>query len=721
MFNFRKIFSNSELPLIYQTEKTDCALSCIAMIANFYDISLQLEELKRIFPEYKKGTNLNDIYNILSSYSMNVRVLSVDIDELSKVKLPCIIHWDNDHFVVLKKIKNDKLIIHDPERGILNFGYRKFTEHFTGILIEAYPGIVTRQGKNAAVTIDNRGSYSSLKSIKFFANLLSNSRTILFSIIILLIIIEFVNIILPQITQLVIDQVIVNNDEKLLLIAIAGYFILSIIQLFVSSARDWLMIWISAHLGYQLPLAFLGKIMSLPVNFFNSRGIGDLISRFDSVDIIKNTATTQLLTTLLDIIMMLAAFIMLIIYDHSLAIVVISIVLLYGIIKLCSYKVYKYLNVGTLKSKARQQGAMIESIRNHQLLKLYPECNGIKSNFVESLVDVINNQAKIGYIQVVFSASNLLLSSLKNVFILYLGGLQVMSGNFSIGMLVAFISYSEQFCRRSMRIVDFMMQSYMTGVHIDRINEVLYSTSETEGIVQKSINNSSSGLSLELKKISFSYPSSATIFSDVSFRINPGETLLISGRSGCGKSTLIKIILGLFIPSNGHVLCNDIHITMENIQSFRKLIGTVLQGDTLLNGTLLYNITFDTDTSLEEVIPFTSGLGIHDVINNLPMGYYSQVSDINAFLSIGQIQRILLARALFRRPALLILDEATSNLDKESELLILDYISRINCTKIIISHKDEVFRIANKLLIIDNTAAHFYENPQEHKDTRLKT
>lgn len=285
-----------------------------------------------------------------------------------------------------------------------------------------------------------------------------------------------------------------------------------------------------------------------------------------------------------------------------------------------------------------------------------------------------------------------------------------MSGNFSIGMLIAFISYSEQFCRRSMKIIDFMMQGYMSGVHIDRINEVITANPETESPAQLFPSKYINGVSLELNNISFSYSATSVTLSSLSFKLEPGEALLISGKSGRGKSTLVKIILGLLPPTGGHIICNDVNILEHNIQSFRKITGTVLQGDALLSGSLLYNISFDNTVSLEDVIHITKGLGIHDVINSLPMGYYSQVTDINAFLSVGQIQRILLARAIYRKPALLILDEATSNLDHESETQVIDYISTIPCTKIIISHKGEALRIADKILYLDRTTSYCKSN-----------
>lgn len=715
MLNNNLFFRKKDLPLIFQTERTDCALSCIAMIANFHNIPLKLAELKNIYPQYKKGMNLNDVYDVLDNSGMDVRVLSVDNDELDKVKLPCILHWDGNHFVVLKKIINNKFIIHDPERGILKLGGVKFFEHFTGIVIESVPGLIITDSASVSSHSKQYNKHSFSNNFNFFISLLKQCQFPVLLILMMLCIIEFINICLPQVTQLIIDDVIVNNDMQLLIVAALGYFILSIIQLLVSSAKDSILIWITSHLGYQLPQAFYKKLMALPISFFNSRGLGDLISRFDSVDIIKNTTTTQLLTVVLDSIMMSASFIMLMIYDKSLTLIVLIMLSLYSAIKIFSYRVYKYFNVSTLKSKARHQGVIIESVKNHQLLKLYSECRGVKGNFSQTLIDVVNNQAKVGYIQIFFSGANLFLSSLKNIFILYFGGVQVMAGNFSIGMLVAFISYSEQFCRRSMRVIDFTMQSYMSGMHIERVNEVVKTPPETDTLSPLPSFNSTNGVSLELNNISFSYSTDSKILSGVSFTINPGETLLVSGKSGEGKSTLVKTILGLLPATEGKIICNDINITMHNIQPFRKLIGTVLQGDALLNGTLLYNISFDNTVPLDKIVPITSGLGIHDVINSLPMGYYSLVTDINSFLSVGQIQRILLSRAIFRKPALLILDEATSNLDRDSEKQVIDYIATIPCTKIIISHKSEALRIADKILFLDRSTSYCKKNMYKEK------
>lgn len=697
----QNIFKKKRLSLIFQTERTDCALSCITMIANYYGIEIELVTLKQRYPEYKNGMNLNEIRDILETLKMNARVLSVDNNELDKVKLPCIIHWDKNHFVVLKKIYSNKFVIHDPEKGIVTLSKVKFFKHFNGIVIEPTLCIISSISTKEEKLSSQKQKYNTFNNLCFLFLLIKKCQSPVFFILLLLLIIEFANICLPQITQLIIDDAIVNSDLNLLIVASSGYFILSLIQLFVSSAKDGIIVWINAHLGYYFPVSFYNKLMSLPVSFFNSRNLGDLISRFDSIDTLKNIATMQLLNIVLDIIMMSASFVMLVIYDKYLALIILFTLFLYAVIKLFTYNLYRIFNISTIKAKARQNGSIIESVKNHQLLKLYPECNGLKGNYTQSLVEVVNNQAKASYIQMFFTGSNLFLSSLKNIAILYFGGRLVMSGTFSIGMLVAFIAYSEQFCRRTIKIIDFMMQSYISGIHIARINEVMGGSSKVDITEELPSFVLSTNASLKLKNVSFEYNANTSIFSDISIELGFGETLLISGRSGCGKSTLAKLILGLLPLSTGRISYNDITITPHNIKSFRKLTGTVLQGDSLLNGTLLYNITFDNSVSIENIISITEGLGIHGVINNLPMGYYSQVTDINTNLSVGQIQRILLARAIYRKPALLILDEATSNLDCESEKQVINYIASLPCTKILISHKGESYKIADKILILD--------------------
>ncbi|ECE0739839.1 peptidase domain-containing ABC transporter [Salmonella enterica subsp. enterica] len=696
MYNISNPFKRKKMPFVFQTNKFDCSLACISMIAQFYSIHAKIEDLKNNLINNETAINANTITDTFHSLGLLSRVVVAEIDELKKVKLPCILHWDMNHFVVLKKIKSGKFEIYDPERGILNIGANHLNEHFTGVVIEIYEKILGKRKPGTSASSSRKRN-----NLVYLLSILGTGKRILFYILILIFIIEVISILLPQITQLVIDKVIINRDNKLLFIAIIGYFLLSLILLMVSMARDWLVIWVNTHIGFHFPLELYKKIAFLPVKFFDTRSMGDILSRFDSLNVIKNTAVNQYVSAFLDLIMALMTFIMLFIYSKLLSVIVLTLSFSYVLIKLLSYQVYKINNVGTIRARAREQGSLIESIRNNQLLRLNPDCTSLDSNYTESLVELINAQSKLGYINIVFSSFNILLSTLKNVSILYLGGKYIISGEFSVGMLVAFIAYSEQFSRRTVKLIDFIMKVYLTGVHIDRIEEIINLSHNVKNSIKTQTINSK-GIYINIKNLTHFYSEYDVVFENVSLSIKAGEAVLITGKSGCGKSTLVKIILGLISPTAGIIQYDGFNSNACDINYILKNTGTVMQGDTLISGTLLFNISLNNNTGIDEIIEITIKLGVHDFVNKLPLGYYTQVGDINHSLSTGQIQRILLARALFKKPKLLILDEATSNLDIESELMISQVLHDIKCTKIIISHKYESRDFVDKVMIVDN-------------------
>ncbi|UUK76288.1 peptidase domain-containing ABC transporter (plasmid) [Escherichia albertii] len=685
-FSIRKKF-----PLHFQNEDKDCALTCIKMLADYYNKEHLFNDLIKKSNHNKSFWSVNDIVSALRTLGMNPRPVRLELDEINSLSIPSILHWDMNHFVLLVGKKKNKLIIHDPEKGIRYLSLKELNNSFTGIAVEVY---------NDRIVSEKKRAFKENRVVYYFFMAISLGRKNFIYLFILILLSEVINITLPQIIQLILDNVIVNSDYQLLLTAITFYLFLNVINAGVVATRDWLIIWLNANINTQWGINFYNRLVILKRNYFSNRSAGDILSRFSSLEYIRNVIISKTMTSLLDFFMAIGALIIMLTYSLKLTLIVVFSTGIYFLLKSLYYGAVKYFNLGTIRIKAQQQSALIEAIKYNQTIKLYFDEYMASGKYADNLIEGVNIKTQMDILNIIFSSSNRIISAVKNICILYFGGIFVMKSSFTIGMLIAFISYSEQFSRRAISLIDFFVQMGIIRIHISRVSDI--SDADYEPITADISKKVPSPLSIEFNNISVKHPDKeSNILNKINFKIMPGETVILKGASGCGKTTLLNAILGLVDISGGHISITENGINKSCID-VRKITGAVLQGDSLLNGTIIYNITFNDSSPSKDVIELTKMIGIHDVIESLPMGYHTTISDSNNVLSAGQKQKILLARAMHRNPQLLILDEATSNLDAESEHQISQAVSSLKCTKIIVSHKEESFSLADKVVTIEN-------------------
>ncbi|HHC4768125.1 TPA: peptidase domain-containing ABC transporter [Escherichia albertii] len=685
-FSIKKKF-----PFFYQNADKDCALACIKMLASYYKKEHLLNCLIQQANNPKTFWSVNDILSALRMLGMNPRPVRLELDEINSLSIPSILHWNMNHFVLLVGKKKNKLIIHDPEKGIRHLSLKELSSSFTGVAIEVY---------NDKIISKKKTSIKDNKVMHYFLMAISLGRKNFIYLFILILLSEIISITLPQITQLVLDNVIINSDYQLLLTAVTFYLFLHVINTGVLATRDWLIIWLNANINAQWGINFYNRLVLLKRNYFFSRSTGDILSRFSSLEYIRNVIISKTTTSLLDFFMAIGSLIIMLTYSLNLTFIVIFSTGIYFLLKILYFGSVKHFNLGTIRIKAQQQSSLIEAVKYNQTIKLYFDEYMSAGKYVGDLIEGVNVKTQIDILNIIFSASNRILTALKNICILYFGGVFVIKASFTIGMLVAFITYSEQFSRRVTSLIDFFIQIGITRLHVSRVSDI--SDADYETISSDIPKRISSPLQVEFNNVSVKHPDKQiNILNRINFKIMPGETVILKGISGCGKTTLLNAILGMVDVSSGHISITENGMNKSCID-VRKITGAVLQGDSLLNGTVIYNITFNDSSPSRDVIDLTKMIGVHDVIKSLPMGYHTQISDSDNILSAGQKQKILLARAMYRKPQLLILDEATSNLDIDSEYQISQAVLSLNCTKIIVSHKEKSFFIADKVITIKN-------------------
>lgn len=685
-FSIKKNF-----PFFYQNADKDCALACIKMLASYYKKEHLLNCLSQQAHNKKTFWSINDILSALRTLGMNPRPVRLELDEINSLSIPSVLHWNMNHFVLLVGKKKNKLIIHDPEKGIRHLSLKELSSSFTGVAVEVY---------NDKIISEKKTSIKDNKVMHYFFMAISLGRKNFIYLFILILLSEIISITLPQITQLVLDNVIINSDYQLLLTAVTFYLFLHVINTGILATRDWLIIWLNANINAQWGINFYNRLVLLKRNYFSSRSTGDILSRFSSLEYIRNVIISKTTTSLLDFFMAIGSLIIMLTYSLNLTFIVIFSTCIYFLLKTLYFGSVKYFNLGTIRIKAQQQSSLIEAVKYNQTIKLYFDEYMSAGKYVGDLIEGVNVKTQIDILNIIFSASNRILTALKNICILYFGGVFVIKTSFTIGMLVAFIAYSEQFSRRVTSLIDFFVQIGITRLHVSRVSDI--SDADYETISADIPKRISSPLQVEFNNVSVKHPDKQiNILNRINFKIMPGETVILKGISGCGKTTLLNAILGLIDVSSGHISITENGMKKSCIDA-RKMTGAVLQGDSLLNGTVIYNITFNDSSPSRDVIDLTKMIGVHDVIKSLPMGYHTQISDSDHILSAGQKQKILLARAMYRKPQLLILDEATSNLDIDSEYQISQAILSLNCTKIIVSHKEKSFFMADKVITIKN-------------------
>ena len=679
-----------KLPVTLQTEVAECGLTCLSMIAGFHGYDTDLHSLRRRFPVSLKGATLAHIIQVGEQLELSARALRVELGALESLQTPAILHWDLNHFVVLKEVSGSKVVIHDPGRGRQVLSLEELSKHFTGIAVEFTPTTSFKVEKvvEQLRLFDFLRATSGIK--KAFAQLLTLS-----------VLLQVFAIASPFYMQLVVDQALTTYDRDLLTVLAIGFLLLAVINVVTNSFRSWVIVYLGNTLSFQMGGNLFRHLIHLPLDFFEKRHIGDLIARFGSMDAIQKMLTTGMVSALVDGVMAITTFIMMWIYAPLLALVVLGVVLVYTAIRLAMFLPLRTLTEEEIVARAKEQSNFMESLRAIQSIKMFGKESDRQSLWKNCYADVANSRIRLGKFRVAYTSINELLFGAENVLVIYLGASMVLDGGFSIGMLYAFIAYKSQFSQKTSMLIEQLIEFRMLGLHLSRLSDIALTEKENLGDVT-ALNHDFKG-EIALSGIQFRYSDTDPyLFSELSLHIKPGEAVAITGPSGCGKSTLMKVMMGLLPADSGDIRYDGRNLSELGLQGLRSSIGAVMQDDQLLSGSIADNIAFFEASPEQERIEACARLAsVHQDIAKMPMNYQSLIGDMGTMLSGGQKQRILLARALYRQPKLLFLDEATSHLDVKTERVVNEAIKALDITRIIIAHRPETIRTADRVLLLD--------------------
>lgn len=694
--NFRQIINLLDLrwqrrvPVIHQTETAECGLACLAMICGHFGKNIDLIYLRRKFNLSARGATLAGINGIAEQLGMATRALSLELDELRVLKTPCILHWDFSHFVVLVSVKRNRYVLHDPARGIRYISREEMSRYFTGVALEVWPGSEF-QSETLQTRISLRSLINSIYGIK---------RT-LAKIFCLSVVIEAINLLMPVGTQLVMDHAIPAGDRGLLTLISAALMFFILLKAATSTLRAWSSLVMSTLINVQWQSGLFDHLLRLPLAFFERRKLGDIQSRFDSLDTLRATFTTSVIGFIMDSIMVVGVFVMMLLYGGYLTWIVLCFTTIYIFIRLVTYGNYRQISEECLVREARAASYFMETLYGIATVKIQGMVGIRGAHWLNMKIDAINSGIKLTRMDLLFGGINTFVTACDQIVILWLGAGLVIDNQMTIGMFVAFSSFRGQFSERVASLTSFLLQLRIMSLHNERIADIaLHEKEEKKPEIE--IVAHMGQISLETNGLSYRYDSqSAPIFSALSLSVAPGESVAITGASGAGKTTLMKVLCGLFEPDSGRVLINGIDIRQIGINNYHRMIACVMQDDRLFSGSIRENICgFAEEMDEEWMVECARASHIHDVIMNMPMGYETLIGELGEGLSGGQKQRIFIARALYRKPGILFMDEATSALDSESEHFVNVAIKNMNITRVIIAHRETTLRTVDRVISI---------------------
>ncbi|HAH3686580.1 TPA: colicin V synthesis protein [Escherichia coli] len=694
--NFRQIINLLDLrwqrrvPVIHQTETAECGLACLAMICGHFGKNIDLIYLRRKFNLSARGATLAGINGIAEQLGMATRALSLELDELRVLKTPCILHWDFSHFVVLVSVKRNRYVLHDPARGIRYISREEMSRYFTGVALEVWPGSEF-QSETLQTRISLRSLINSIYGIK---------RT-LAKIFCLSVVIEAINLLMPVGTQLVMDHAIPAGDRGLLTLNSAALMFFILLKAATSTLRAWSSLVMSTLINVQWQSGLFDHLLRLPLAFFERRKLGDIQSRFDSLDTLRATFTTSVIGFIMDSIMVVGVCVMMLLYGGYLTWIVLCFTTIYIFIRLVTYGNYRQISEECLVREARAASYFMETLYGIATVKIQGMVGIRGAHWLNMKIDAINSGIKLTRMDLLFGGINTFVTACDQIVILWLGAGLVIDNQMTIGMFVAFSSFRGQFSERVASLTSFLLQLRIMSLHNERIADIaLHEKEEKKPEIE--IIADMGPISLETNGLSYRYDSqSAPIFSALSLSVAPGESVAITGASGAGKTTLMKVLCGLFEPDSGRVLINGIDIRQIGINNYHRMIACVMQDDRLFSGSIRENICgFAEEMDEEWMVECARASHIHDVIMNMPMGYETLIGELGEGLSGGQKQRIFIARALYRKPGILFMDEATSALDSESEHFVNVAIKNMNITRVIIAHRETTLRTVDRVISI---------------------
>ncbi len=673
------------VPVILQGESSECALASLAMIAAAWGLKADLAAFRARVAVTPRGVNLRTLMSLAASIGLAPRPVRIGLQRTGDLKLPAILHWNLDHFVVLEKVKGNVATIVDPARGRVNVTLDSMSPHFTGIAIEFtptdafQPGVMRLSRSFRKAWLDDRRLRSAALSMLWLTLLL-----------------QLTIIAMPFAYRNIIDHAGGSLADPHFIWIACGIALMMTVQAGSAWTRGLVITRLGGIFVHRISTHIVARLFSLPVAFFQRQMLGDLVSRVRSVDTIRRFVTDQAAPMLIDLLVGSITAVLMIVFSPHLAFIVIGGLTMEMSVRLFGLRRQRELSEDLLEAEGKEMSRLLESMRAIQAIKLAGREAQRFAVWENELVRVLNANMRLtrqrNTIAVITSASG----ALEWAAVLCVGILGVGFAPVTTGVLFGFLAYRGVFRERVSSVMESIWSMQLAGVHVRRLDDLMLTEPEPQGGGLTRVDGPGR---LKLENVSFRYgPTEPLVLDDVSLEFPAGACVAIVGPSGSGKSTLVKLILGIEKPQQGSIKLDGVPIEDVNRQVWRERFGTVMQDDTLLAGSINDNIAFfDPRFDVQKVRRAARDAAIHDEILAMPMDYGTRVGDMGVQISGGQRQRLLIARALYREPGIIVFDEGTANLDAASEEKISEVLANLAPTRIIVAHRSHLLTVADIL------------------------
>ncbi len=681
--------------IVLQHDETDCGVACIASIAKYYGKTISFTKIRTLAGTDLMGTSgLGIVRSAIALGFFCKGIVSKEKHLPNELPVPCIAHIKQDyvdHYVVVYKINKDAIVIADPARGIKRIKIDTFKEKWSGVLF-----LIEPEAKY----------FSARESSSFFNNilqLLKPYKIYVIEIIIASVLLSFIGVTSSFYFRFLIDEVLSSGLRITLATMSIGYLCLIIFQAFLSISRNQIIMHISNKIDAVLIFEYLFHVFHLPMDFFGKRKVGEIVSRLNDVEIIRNAISMTTMSVVIDSIMLILGTLVLFAFGSSLAIIAIFSVVLSTIVSWIFAKQYKRKIKEKARIDAEKQSSIVESINGITTIKALGTEDVAFQKIESQIVESINKGIKLGTMSNIQNQIQVLISQVGTLSIYWIGSLAILDGKLSLGQLISFNMILSYFLGPLARLLSLQPNLQEAIVSVERFSEILEFPTEEQSKGDITLNTIQGAI--EIRNLNFTYGTRGYNLQNINLSINAGEKIAIVGPSGSGKSTLTKLIMKFYKIEDGSITIDGYNINDIDTYSLRSLIGYVPQEILLFSGTIAENIAWGAgNTTLKDIISAAIAANAHEFINNLPDRYFTKVGERGATLSGGERQRIALARVLLRKPKLLILDEATSSLDSISEKIIMSAVDRLaeGITTIIVAHRLSTVKHCDKIFVINN-------------------
>lgn len=682
---------------VKQHDITDCGAACLATVSKQYGLNLSISRIREIAGTDKQGTNAYGMIKAAEELGFSAKGVKGNKEAFfSGFPVPAIAHVVVNggllHYVVIHKVSKEKVIVADPGQGLVTYQPDEFFDIWTGVLIILVPTAKFQKGN------ENKGVFS-----RFFSLILPQRRLII-NIFLSSLMITLFGILASFYFRFIMDDIVPNSTRKTLTALSVGVILLYIFKAVLEAFRNHLMLYLGQKLDIPLILGYYEHVLGLPMNFFGTRKVGEIVSRFTDASKIRDAISSATLTIMIDSLMAIAGGAVLFSQNHTLFFISVIIIALYGVIVFAFNKPVKKINEKQMEENAQVTSYLVETLNGIETIKAFHAEDKAQAHTDKLFVKLLKSTFKGGMITNAQQTLTGIVSSLGGTVILWVGVVGVLNGELTLGSLITFNALLAYFLDPVKNLINLQPTMQTAIVASERLSEILDLELEKVKDDKRKLAPPSLNLPIRIKNLDFRYGTRKLVLDNINMTIGAGEKIALVGESGSGKTTLSKLIMNFYPWERGEIFIGDYNLEDIGLEYLRNKIAYISQDIFLFSGTIRENLALgNEDATMEDIIAACRLSKAEDFINNMPLRYDTVLEENGSNLSGGQKQRLAIARALLKKPDILIMDEATSNLDSITEKAIEKTINSLSrsITTIIIAHRLSTIMRCDKIFVME--------------------